>query len=607
MSWYDIQQWKNTIQEHSRFNTSKGCIRELVRYCAVISERTLIANREKYTYYDGDERIGVNRERILMLVHCLTMFIQNPHYESHALYNTINTLLTDVHKDDTCRHLIDSASSMLNHWLTRSVPTWYARALRDGKMVQSDIDNYSHTHYDADIDSFKILRGTRVFDDYMVIIHTSFDNEDEYRELFRETFANERRTLDDIRTYINEVISDNIRHIGTEEWMMFASQMGYGTIEEFVLNSGIRAHTFVTSGVPLDELLHVIDIARTSYYDDDATLYMEDIEESGVDTTFADTGVVHGDTIFFNTREIARSLSQRPDITYDVYVNMLCTLPWWTDTPSMPYNRRHFCQIPTSPTGSVDATFISGILSESSYGHVFRDFMDNKNKWRDILNPANRWRNGSSDWKWFFSALSRNVHLKMDDIKELSEVDWDWEELSSNDSIATPDNILSNMSLPWVWGRWGISASRGITPEFVKEHWENGINFGDSPGNRYSDGGTLSGNISVVTPELIDYYPDKTWNYDYYNLSSNTNITMPWLLRNLTRGDWEISHIITLVKPDRELAVRAIQSWWRIVMAKRRCFWLASEVEEWWYNPDCKPAARMREDMLWRNHRTAFD
>jgi hypothetical protein len=260
-----------------------------------------------------------------------------------------------------------------------------------------------------------------------------------------------------------------------------------------------------------------------------------------------------------------------------------------------------------TPLGRVDAMFLGGIMT-SPYEHVFRDFMNNKNKFRDILDPEYHRRYDDVRWEWFSSAISRNTYLTIDDVKDLPEIHWDWESLSSNESIATPENILSNMSLPWVWGRWGISASPGITPEFVKEHWENGINFGDrTTAHEGEDSCTLSSNHTVVTPDLINHFPDKSWNYGYRNLSQNCNLTTPWLLTHLSDRKWDIATVIMHVKPDNILAIKAIQSWWRILAAKRRCARLAAEVEEWWYNPDCKPAARIREDMIWRNHRTAFD
>jgi len=604
MAWYDVVSWESDIRRHTRENTHKALIRELCHFCTTCSVDIIECIIDEFAHLlvqgiPDDDKV----RRIAVFVYLVCQLMRNEHYMSFRIFEYIQQLVDGLRGIAIYRDIVDRYQSYVKGYLTHHVPLWYAKALKDGKLPVYHIDEYRNSRYGVDMKSVNILRGMPVFDEWMVCVYNTFEDGDEYRELLHGICAVYPRTPDDIRFLISKLTFAKVEHLGVEEWMLFARQMGYNTLMEFVMNSGIRGDFFAASSIPLEELLAVINGAREVYYNDDqATIYAPDARELG-DIADDDSEQWHVPVPekFYNPKSLARGISRRPDITYDHYETVLRTLPWWVEPSPEPYAAIGICELPISQYGDIDAMFIGGVLS-TQYESVFRDFIDNLDKWGDNLVYCRESMGGTRGWNNLCMLLSTQVFLTLDDVKNMPMIDWDWEELSRNPSIATPENILANEHLPWVWGRWGISKSPGITPEFVMTHWENGINFGISI-ERDELGGTLSSNHHVVTQELIDSLPDMPWYFGYAGIAENPNITLPWFLKMIDVREWDMQAIVVNVRPDDDLAVRAIQAWWRIIHVKRRCALLAKEVEEWWYSPDCKPASKMRETMFWENHR----
>lgn len=607
MAWYDVVSWEAVIQKHALDNTYTAIIREITRYCTTCSNRDIQVILTEFAHvFEHMVPAEEKEQRVAVFVFLVKSILRNENYMSFKAYQYIQEMIEGIRGTGAYRQIVDIYRSYVKSYVTCHIPVWYAKALKEGKLPMYDIDSYRHSRYDAHMESVKLLRGMPVFVEWMLCVYNHSMDGDEYRELLHRTCSDSHRTIGDIRLLIRELHpGKNVEHLRMEEWRMLMRKMGYDTLIEFAIQSGIRGDVFAMSSIPLDELLAVIDGVREAYDNDDQlTVYVPEAREFGdIPDDDSEQYLLPMPEKFYTPKSLARGISRRPNITYEIYETVLRTLDWWVEpSPGEPSRMRYMCEMPTSPYGEIDAMFLGGVLS-TQHEEVFRDFMDNKEKWGDTLFYCREHTRETRKWNNFCMALSTQVFLTLDDVKEMTMIDWDWEELSRNPSIATPENILSNMSLPWVWGRWGISASPGITPEFVINHWENGINFGVHPHIDDERGGTLSSNHSVVTPDLIDSLPDMTWSFGYHGLAQNHNMTLPWVLRTLRVRDWHIETILTTVKPDDDLAARAIQAWWRLVQVKRRCVWLAKEVEEWWYSPDCKPASKMRESMFWENHR----
>jgi hypothetical protein len=182
--------------------------------------------------------------------------------------------------------------------------------------------------------------------------------------------------------------------------------------------------------------------------------------------------------------------------------------------------------------------------------------------------------------------LSRSTEITIEHVLEFIDIPWDWETLSRNVNIATPENIHSHPELPWVWGYWGITMSPAITEEFMEEYIE-----------RLYKGANVSGSISGntnVTPEFVKSHPNICWNYGETGLSNSIHITLPFIWENLDKN-WDILNLIKNAKICKNTAAHAIQSAWRIYYTHKRAKWLANEVMEWMYHPDCKPAMSIRK------------
>lgn len=186
--------------------------------------------------------------------------------------------------------------------------------------------------------------------------------------------------------------------------------------------------------------------------------------------------------------------------------------------------------------------------------------------------------------------VSCSRKLTIEDILENQDLLWDWEELSRNPVIATPENITNNPELPWQWGRWGLSVSPSLSTRFILDNFEQfdtGENVLD-----VSTGGYLSSSKSV-TIDVLETRENDRWEYSYNCLSDNPNITLPYFAKHLDKH-WNTFALLGRVKFDEDLSARAIQAWWKMRKAMNRSKALAHEVIEWYYHPDCFPAMEMR-------------
>lgn len=184
--------------------------------------------------------------------------------------------------------------------------------------------------------------------------------------------------------------------------------------------------------------------------------------------------------------------------------------------------------------------------------------------------------------------LSMSQTITINDVLDFQHLSWDWEVLSRNPVIATPENINTYSQLPWVWGRWGISASPSLTEEFIEENFER-LNKSVYP----YDGGSLLQNPSITT-SIVDNHPEVEWDYTNNGLSNNSNVKLDYFLRNI-RQNWDLYSLIQNISLCEETAARAIQSCWRIHCTHKKAKWLANEVVEWMFHPDCKPAMKIRK------------
>lgn len=193
--------------------------------------------------------------------------------------------------------------------------------------------------------------------------------------------------------------------------------------------------------------------------------------------------------------------------------------------------------------------------------------------------------------------LSYSTKISIDDVVTLQNLPWDWNVLSRNPVISTPENIRKYRTLPWIWGRWGISKSPSLTEDFIEENFDL-LATNVSTHTHYT--GSLQNNPSV-TIKVVESHPEVEWNHEFNGLSSNPNVTVPYFLKNTERY-WDMMAIVENIGVCEDTAVRSIQACWRIYKTHQRAKWLARQVVEWFYHPDCKPTMSIRkkhfEDMM---------
>lgn len=119
------------------------------------------------------------------------------------------------------------------------------------------------------------------------------------------------------------------------------------------------------------------------------------------------------------------------------------------------------------------------------------------------------------DWGIF----SGSSQITWEIVRENPNCAWNWNLLSKNPKVATPDIIRKNPNLPWK--RRFFASNPSMTIEFVLEIFYSGIGFERIPGGW--DWKALSDNPSVATWENVCKYPDLPWAYDI--LSGNRSIT----------------------------------------------------------------------------------
>ena len=195
--------------------------------------------------------------------------------------------------------------------------------------------------------------------------------------------------------------------------------------------------------------------------------------------------------------------------------------------------------------------------------------------------------------------LSRKDNITIRDVLDTLHLQWDWESLSRNQNIATPDNIEKYPELPWVWGKWGISASESLTEEFIEKNF---VLLNTS--TQAYDGGSLLQN-PCVTLNIVESHPEIRWDYSHNGLSSNPNVTLPYFIKN-TDKDWELYAIAENSTLCENTAIKAIQSCWRIYKTRQKAKLLAEQVVEWSYHPDCKPAMEIRKRQFEENRGSLF-
>jgi len=197
------------------------------------------------------------------------------------------------------------------------------------------------------------------------------------------------------------------------------------------------------------------------------------------------------------------------------------------------------------------------------------------------------------------SHVSESNSIAIEDVLDMRHLDWDWENLSHNPNIATPENIEKYPNLPWVWGRWGISSSPSLTEEFIEKNFDL-LNKSIYP----YDGGSLLHNPCLTT-NIVDSHPEIDWDYTHRGLSKNTNVTLPYFIKNINQN-WELHALVESVSLCEDIAVRAIQACWRIYKTHQKAKWLAEQVVEWSYHPDCKPAMNIRKRKFEENLDSLF-
>jgi hypothetical protein len=181
-----------------------------------------------------------------------------------------------------------------------------------------------------------------------------------------------------------------------------------------------------------------------------------------------------------------------------------------------------------------------------------------------------------------------------------TQVDWDWEELSSNGKFGNPDNVIKYPDIPWDWD--GLSQSSALTEKFVEENFDKIVIkkrtvFGSS-GLMYN---------MYMPLKIVDNHPEIEWDYSYNGLSQNKNLLLPFVIKHIHKS-WDIQDVVVNMKLCKDTCVRAIQACWRIYKIHKQAKEIAEKIIEWWYHPDCIPAMKMRERSfceLMSNHYSA--
>lgn len=600
MAWYDAMRWHDFIHTHATTNTPKALPRGMVGFCSRCPDSHITS---LYHSYQCDDPPGmdnttsyvemIRRMRVAIFIRILTNYATGRGIGSYDTLMTTRKIYDSLRENPMYDVFVTECSERVDAFLGNQIPEWYAWCIANRilePLVSPEAYHYS-SHYATTV-KLNILRGTDIYKEHEVLANGTFDDSEDYCSRVRVAVVSGRLTGDLLIEFIRYADLENLAHLTHSVWVLCMETLGCENVYDLAEHTGLRLEYLASSQISLPLFLDAMERARNLHQSD------EDITP----------GIVSGTVSFvveYNDAVI-RNMGLRSDMTYECYLKILRNTPAWNSVSvgeSGTQRTRHECDMPLSPIvgspyGYVDAVFWGGLVS-TPHEHVLRDFMDNKEDWRHILKYCREKTGETPGWRGYCMGISRREYLTLEDVLELPEIEWDWENLSRNASIATPENIRRHPELPWVWGDWGISASKGITPEFILENHNKGLVFIEQA--QAPSGGTLSNN-PVVTTDIIDKLTDHPWDYSYSGLSNNPNVMIPWLLANLNQ-DWDPVDLVSHIQPDTEVAAKAIQAWWRLIIVKRRCAWLASEVEEWWYNPDCKPAAKIRDDLIWSKYR----
>jgi hypothetical protein len=236
-------------------------------------------------------------------------------------------------------------------------------------------------------------------------------------------------------------------------------------------------------------------------------------------------------------------------------------------------------------------------ICEIYYGGIHKNVINSCRKYNtklllELLDVFPRYKQLYLDCDRDAIAISTSSELTIDYVLKHMDIPWDWEELSRNPFVGTPENVSMNTELPWDWGGWGLSKSPALTSEFIEMNFDRlktthtGITHGDN-----SNGLTSNQNLEV---NVIENHPEVEWDYGYNGLSKNPNMTLPFFMNNLDK-EWDIHLISTCVCLCEETSAKAIQACWRMYKIHKHAKELAKQVEEWWWHPDCHPAMKIRE------------
>ena len=155
----------------------------------------------------------------------------------------------------------------------------------------------------------------------------------------------------------------------------------------------------------------------------------------------------------------------------------------------------------------------------------------------------------------------------------------------------SPENVEKYPDFPWDW--YEMSCLCPLKYEFIKEYKDK--LFAEE--KRYIP--IYNTSLETIDKMIND---DEFCNIVVYSpdgVSQNTNMTIPWFIEKVESckvplKKWCLLEVMSIIKPDEDLAAKCIQSWWRLEQVKRRLRILAGEVNEWWFSPDCFPATRVR-------------
>jgi hypothetical protein len=202
------------------------------------------------------------------------------------------------------------------------------------------------------------------------------------------------------------------------------------------------------------------------------------------------------------------------------------------------------------------------------------------------------------DLEWRWNGLSEHPNITLDFIERHIHKPWNWSKLLicckhiitteflerhldkvKFDTLSymhlpyvTLEFIERHIDMPWVWGTTGLSRNPIITHEFVKRHmdkpWSNNwiykglflnpnmmnpefIKFKNSAevikfiethhefswkyGVSCSHGFSKFSNNPSLTPEVIEHFIDKPWNWGEYGLSSNDAIPFEFVEKHIDK------------------------------------------------------------------------